>query len=256
MAVKTRIQHRRDTQANWDATSGVVLLAGEIGYVTSGDNAGNFKIGNGASTWAQLPYLGNEDTTISAGTGITVTDGEIAADFGTASGEVLEGTHAGATTGVHGVGSGAVVGTTLTQTLANKTFQTNKDKINVVAAAPASTQNIDVKTANVWYFTTAANATFVLNFRGDGSTTLNNTLGDGEAITVVALVTQGTGTGFVTDYYPTAVTIDGTSATVNWQLGESPAAGDASAINSYTFTIIKTASAAYTVLGAHSRFSS
>jgi len=46
------------------------------------------------------------------------------------------------------------------------------------------------------------------------------------------------------------LTIDGSAQTVKWSGGTAPAAGNASAIDAYSFTIIKTASATFTVLGA------
>ena len=49
----TKIQLRRDTGANWDANSTVVLSAGEIGVNLTN---GQFKLGDGTSTWAQLGY--------------------------------------------------------------------------------------------------------------------------------------------------------------------------------------------------------
>ena len=50
----TQIKLRRDTAANWTTNSTVVLAAGEIGVnLTSGE----FKLGDGASTWAALTYF-------------------------------------------------------------------------------------------------------------------------------------------------------------------------------------------------------
>ena len=51
------ILHRRGTEAEWAAVN-PVLAASEIGYVTDGPSAGNFKAGNGVSHWLDLPYLG------------------------------------------------------------------------------------------------------------------------------------------------------------------------------------------------------
>lgn len=51
--LRTRLQLRHDTKANWDANSSVVLLAGELGIET---DTNKFKIGDGIKTWAQLPY--------------------------------------------------------------------------------------------------------------------------------------------------------------------------------------------------------
>lgn len=53
MPVETRIQLRQDTVANW---AGKTLANGEIGYVNSGTDKGKFKIGDGTTTWASLPY--------------------------------------------------------------------------------------------------------------------------------------------------------------------------------------------------------
>ena len=52
----------------------------------------------------------------------------------------------------------------------------------------------------------------------------------------------------------TALTIDGNSVIPKWQGGAAPAAGFASAINVYVYTIIKTASATFTVLASQTKF--
>ncbi len=53
MPVETRILLRQDTVTNW---TGKTLANGEIGYVNSGTDKGKFKIGDGTTTWASLPY--------------------------------------------------------------------------------------------------------------------------------------------------------------------------------------------------------
>ena len=71
----------------------------------------------------------------------------------------------------------------------------------------------------------------------------------GESITVVFLVTNGS-----TAYYNNAITIDGTSVTPKYQGGLAWTAGNASGIDAYSYTIIKTGSAAYTVLASQTQF--
>lgn len=71
----------------------------------------------------------------------------------------------------------------------------------------------------------------------------------GESITVVFAVTQGS-----TAYYNNAITIDGTSVTPKYQGGIAWSLGNASGIDVYTYTIIKTGSAAFTVLAAQTQF--
>jgi hypothetical protein len=85
-----------------------------------------------------------------------------------------------------------------------------------------------------------SNAT--VNFVGDGSNTLDSIMAVGESITVANMRTQGS-----TAYYISVVQIDGSAVTPKW-VGGAPSGGTANAIDSYTFTIIKTASATFTVL--------
>jgi hypothetical protein len=124
-------------------------------------------------------------------------------------------------------------------------FETN----SVSATAATGTVNVDLSTAAVHYYTANASADWTFNFRGNSSTTLNSLLSVGQSATVAFLVTNGS-----TPYRPTAFQIDGTSVTPKWQGGTAPAAGNASSVDSYTFTIIKTASATYTVFAAQVKF--
>jgi hypothetical protein len=62
-------------------------------------------------------------------------------------------------------------------------------------------------------------------------------------------VTQG-----ATAYYNNAVQVDGSSVTPKWQGGTAPSAGNASSVDVYTYTIIKTGNAAFTVFASQIRF--
>lgn len=132
---------------------------------------------------------------------------------------------------------------TTAQTLAKKAFTAPREITTISATAATGTINFDLVTQGVLYYTTNATANFTLNFRGDGSTTLNSLMSTGDAISAVFLNTNGS-----TAYYPTVFQIDGSSVTPKWSGGTAPAAGNASAIDSYSFTIFKTGSAAFTVL--------
>jgi len=119
----------------------------------------------------------------------------------------------------------------------------------ITASAPAATTNFDVITQAVQYYTTNASANFTLNIRGDGTTSLNTILAVGQSCTLALLVTNGT-----TAYYPTAYQVDGTSVTPKFQTGTAPTAGNASALDVYVITVIKTASATFTVLASQTKF--
>jgi hypothetical protein len=138
-----------------------------------------------------------------------------------------------------------LTGASLVRPVLTSAFETN----SVSATAATGTVNVDLSTAAVHYYTANAAANWTFNFRGDGSTTLNSLLSVNQSATVAFLVTNGS-----TAYYPTAFQVDGVSVTPKWQGGTAPSTGNASSIDSYTFTIIKTASATYTVLAAQVRF--
>ena len=116
----------------------------------------------------------------------------------------------------------------------------------ISASAATGTVNMDVLSQSVLYYTLNGTANFTLNFRGDGSHTLASVLPVGQSVTVAFMNTNGS-----SPVYPSAFQIDGTAVTPKWQFGNVPSAGSASAIDAYTFTIIKTASTpTYVVLAA------
>ena len=114
----------------------------------------------------------------------------------------------------------------------------------------SGTINFDVNTQAVQFFTANQTANRTINFRGDSSNTLNDTLAIGQSVTVAVLTTQGS-----TAYYLNTYQVDGSAATVKWNGGNAPDEGTASGVDAYTFTIIKTASATYTILASKSDFS-
>jgi hypothetical protein len=131
-----------------------------------------------------------------------------------------------------------------TQNLSNKTLIAPEERNTVSATAATGTINFDLLTQGVLYYTTNASANFTLNFRGSGAATLSSILAVGDSISAVFLNTNGG-----TAYYANAFQIDGSAVTPKWSGGTAPSAGNASSIDAYTFTIIKTAATpTYTVL--------
>jgi hypothetical protein len=130
-------------------------------------------------------------------------------------------------------------------TLTTPVIVSPEERMTVSATAATGTINFDAATQGVLYYTSNASANWTLNVRGTSGATLNSILATGDAITVAFLVTNGS-----TAYRHTALTIDGNAQTVLFSGGTAPAAGNASSVDAYSFTIIKTASATYTVLGA------
>lgn len=123
------------------------------------------------------------------------------------------------------------------------------EKITISATASTGTINFDVLTQAALYYTTDASGNFTINIRGDGSNSLDSIMATGESIAVVFLSTQG-----ATAYYNSAVTIDGSSVTPKWQGGSAPTEGNASGIDVYTYVVVKTASATFTVFASVVQF--
>jgi len=144
--------------------------------------------------------------------------------------------------------SGEATGLKYSTSLSDLIIKGFEEDVNVVASAATGTINFDVSTASIWYYTSNASANHTLNFRYSSGTTLNSALAVGDAITLVWLNTNG-----ATAYYPNVIQIDGSAVTP--KVPATISAGNASAIDAYSFTIIKTAATpTYTVLETQTKF--
>jgi precorrin-6B methylase 2 len=106
------------------------------------------------------------------------------------------------------------------------------------------TLTIDVTNTGVTYLTANQTANRTINFSN-----VNATLGIGKSVTSAVLITNG-----ATPYYLSAYQVDGSTVTPKWSGGSAPTAGNASSIDVYTFTIIKTADATFTVLASQTQY--
>jgi len=124
-----------------------------------------------------------------------------------------------------------------------------EEVITISATAATGTIAYDITTQSVLYYTTDASGNFTVNFRGSSGTSLNTVMATGESISATFMVTNG-----ATPYYNSAVQVDGSSVTPKWQGGTAPTSGNASSIDVYNYVIIKTGSAAFTVLASQTKF--
>jgi hypothetical protein len=160
-----------------------------------------------------------------------------------------------ATAGTDYVAPGTATTFTALQTFAGTSSNADLKTSNLIetatvsATAATGTINYDITTQSVLYFTTNASGNFTVNFRGSAGTSLNTIMATGESMSVTFLVTNG-----ATAYYNSAVQVDGSSVTPKWQGGTAPTSGNASSIDSYTYVLLKTASATFTVLAAQTKF--
>ena len=125
-----------------------------------------------------------------------------------------------------------------------------RESYNEYGSAMNGTYNQDILTHGMsLYSSSNATASFVLNLRGDGSTTFNSLIKEGES-TVFTLYAGSNNTS----YYLTDFQIDGSSITEEWAGATAPSAGTGSGYDVYTFNILKTGNAAFKVFANFTNF--
>jgi len=117
------------------------------------------------------------------------------------------------------------------------------------STSTTGTINFDFLDQAIINFTSDQTANRTINFRGNSSTALNSMLSTNQSVTCSIVMKQGSSA-----YYLNAYQVDGSTVTPKWSGGSAPSGGNASGIDVYTFTIIKTASATFTVLASQTEF--
>ena len=122
------------------------------------------------------------------------------------------------------------------------------ERVKITAGKLSNNTDIDLANGMVHYFSTTETGTSTPNIRIDSSNTLNNAMDTGDVIAVTLITTAAAAA------YSAALNIDSSSATVEWSGAAAPAAGGASGLDVYAYTIIKTGSGSYKVLGNYTNF--
>ena len=120
-----------------------------------------------------------------------------------------------------------------------------REGVTVTADKLSNNLNIELSNGMVHYFTVAETTTSNINltFAVSGGVNLNTHMTNGSTISVT-IITTAAAAGYIN-----GVRIDSSAVTVNWVGGSAPSGGGTSGVDIYTFNIIKTASATYTVIG-------
>ena len=136
-----------------------------------------------------------------------------------------------------------MVARTSTDTLTNKYFQAPNEVVQIVPSG-FNGYTWYIGNGSIAYLTNSSSFNGSIAFYwNSGPTLVNDKLSTGQSVSCVLAITNGS-----TAYYPNGFMIDGSSVTPKWVGGIAPSAGNASAIDVYSFTIIKTANATFTVL--------
>lgn len=199
--------------------------------------------GNGAS-----PITGVTPLTVpDGGTGVTTVTGMLK---GAGAGAFVAGT----------AGTDYAVGTTASSWTTKQTFsgattalalsvKNAAEPATISATVATGTINYDVTTQSVLYYTSNASGNWTVNFRGNGTNSLDSLMATGDVVTVVFQVTQG-GTAF----YNSAVQVDGGAVTPKYQGGTAWSAGNINSVDVYSYAIEKTGAATFTVLASQTQF--
>ena len=124
------------------------------------------------------------------------------------------------------------------------------ENVNLSSTSLTGTIDLDILSGTLFYYTANATDNWTFNVRGNSSTSLNTILPIGKSVTVTILSTQGSSAKYASTFK-----VDGTTISPKWQGGTAPTSGFASSINIYTYTIVKTADATFTVLASQTKFS-
>lgn len=122
--------------------------------------------------------------------------------------------------------------------------------INIISGPANGTSAINVKTSNVWLFTSASTGIWTHNITGDANTTLDSMILARESVVINIISRQSS-----TSFYTNSLNIDGGAVSINWQGGTAPTAGlSTTGYDVYTWTIIKLSGASFTIMGSQARF--
>lgn len=256
--------------------SGAVALATSAttaGTVTASSQPNIHSVGTLASVTANgtvnfttasnvsLGAVGNVHITGGANTYILTTDGagnlSWVAPTGATSSIIANGTSNVSIPTTNGNVSISVNGTSNVLTVSNTsvtvaetlTIQQGLEKVTLDAIASTGTVNFDLLTQAILDKTANASGNFTINVRGNSSSTFDSIISTGQSMTCTYINKKNTASPKIM----TAFTIDSTSQTVYWSNGQSPTT-NIYVYDIYTFNIIKTGSATFTVFGSFGSF--
>jgi len=116
-----------------------------------------------------------------------------------------------------------------------------RESVNIISGKLSDNTDINLDNGMVHYFTTTETTTSTPNIRT--ATGINTDMAIGDTISVT-IITTAAAAG-----YSAQLTIDSLATTEQWVGGSAPSTGGSSGLDMYSYQIIKTADATFTVIG-------
>jgi hypothetical protein len=123
------------------------------------------------------------------------------------------------------------------------------ENATIIGSAPSAFQNFDVMTQSVVFFTANSLNNFILNIRGNSSTKLDTIMPISSSCTIAIFVTNSG-----TAYYPNTIQIDGVPLSARWVNGSLISSGNINSVDIYSFNIIKTRNATFSLFASQTKF--
>ena len=250
------------SQTNYNAKGDLVVGTGNdtVGTLTAGSDGQYLTANSGASaglTWSTLDLSGY--ATISGSQ--VLTNKTIALGNNTVSGTLSQFNTAVTDADLVSLsGSEVLTNKTLTSPVVNLATLNHallnlgtKEEVYVFATGCTTSTGLYWNDfGNIVFFNadSTASTTSVYASYNSANNLTNANIAVGESITLGLIIKNGP----TIACYPTNFFIDNTLTTVRWAGGSAPTSGNLNSWDTYTYTIIKTASSTYTVLGSRTRF--
>jgi len=138
---------------------------------------------------------------------------------------------------------------TLLHVQGTTTLQEVIEKINLSSTGLTANLNYDVLNQPILYLRNNATANGTINFRGNSTVAIDTLLRTGQSMTVSLLVTNGP-----VPYKANTVLVDGILQAAKWAGGTEPIGGNSFSVDLYTYTIVKTANATFTVFASQQKY--
>ena len=125
------------------------------------------------------------------------------------------------------------------------------EAVSIITSTIPASVPFYVSTQSIVYYTTVNSTTsgFTLAITGSATTTLNSIMNIGQSVSIALFITNGAGA-----YFPSTITIDGTTVAPKWANGLVITSGNIFSTDVYNFSIIKTAANTFTVFGSQLRY--